>query len=94
MEIGAFDDCPDLVAATVGFVGNLDERESELNGRMDRRDGRFLEVIFSKYVRTALVTMINRFPEQVLVLAGSRDHGDYENIFFKRIVLGLQKLYY
>ena len=32
-------------------------------------------------------------PEQVLVLAGSGDHEDYENIFFKKILLVLWKLH-
>ena len=38
---------------------------------------------------TTLLIVIKRFPEQVLILALTGDHGDYENIFFSKIVLSL-----
>ena len=38
---------------------------------------------------TPLETVYIGCPKQVLVLAGSGDHGDYENIFFIKILLVL-----
>ena len=47
------------------------------------------EAAKSSRLRTPLVTAHIEFPEQVLVLAGSGDRGNDENIFLRKIVLGL-----
>ena len=41
------------------------------------------------WLNTPLGTVYIGSPEQALVLARSGDHGDYENIFFRKIVLAL-----
>ena len=46
--------------------------------------------MFAKFlVHTPLETVYIGCPEQALVLARSGDHGDYENIFLRKIVLAL-----
>ena len=48
---------------------------------------------FHSLVRTPLEIVYIGCPKQILILAGSGDLGDYDNISFKKILLVLQKLH-